>query len=49
MFYIQVIDNLKTGNEALKVINALLSIEDVEKILEETSEAAEKQKVISFQ
>lgn len=43
--YLQVVDSLKIGNNSLKEINMLLSIEDVEKILDETHEAAEKQEV----
>uniref|UniRef100_A0A914E4U4 Charged multivesicular body protein 6 n=1 Tax=Acrobeloides nanus TaxID=290746 RepID=A0A914E4U4_9BILA len=38
---------LKQGNEALKTLNQSISIEDVEMILNETSEAAEKQEEIS--
>lgn len=41
------VDSLKVGNDALKEINALMNIEDIEKILEETQEAVEKQKVRS--
>lgn len=36
---------MKVGNEALKQINEMLNIEDVERILDETQEAAEKQRV----
>lgn len=42
----QVVDSLKIGNESLKQINAMLSIEDVEHILDETQEAVEKQREI---
>ncbi|XP_071537651.1 charged multivesicular body protein 6-A-like [Panulirus ornatus] len=42
----QVVDSLKVGNESLKQINEMLSIEDVERILDETQEAAEKQREI---
>ncbi|XP_037791614.1 charged multivesicular body protein 6-A-like [Penaeus monodon] len=42
----KVVDSLKVGNEALKQINEMLSIEDVERILDETQEAAEKQREI---
>ncbi|KAL7643191.1 UNVERIFIED_CONTAM: hypothetical protein RMT77_006481 [Armadillidium vulgare] len=42
----KVVDSLKVGNDALKEINALMNIEDIEKILEETQEAVEKQKEI---
>lgn len=42
---LQVTDSLKVGNESLKQINAMLDIEDIERILDETKEAAEKQEV----
>lgn len=38
-------DGLKVGNEALKKVNDMLNVEDVEKILDETREAIDKQKV----
>ena len=40
------VDSLKIGNETLKQINEVMSIEDIEKILDETQEAVEKQQVI---
>ena len=40
------LDGLKVGNEALKQIHAIMSIEDVEKILDETREGIEKQQEI---
>lgn len=43
----KVTDSLKVGNESLKQINAMLDIEDIERILDETKEAAEKQEEIS--
>ncbi|KAK3870975.1 hypothetical protein Pcinc_023848 [Petrolisthes cinctipes] len=43
----KVVDSLKIGNEALKQVNQMLNIEDVERILDETQEAAEKQQEIS--
>ncbi|KAK7077121.1 Charged multivesicular body protein 6 [Halocaridina rubra] len=43
----KVVDSLKVGNESLKHINEMLSIADVESILDETEEAAEKQREIS--
>ncbi|KAK4318477.1 hypothetical protein Pmani_010519 [Petrolisthes manimaculis] len=43
----KVVDSLKVGNEALKQVNQMLNIEDVERILDETQEAAEKQQEIS--
>lgn len=42
---IRVIDGLKVGNTALKQLNQLLSIEEIEKIMDETKEGVEKQKV----
>jgi len=44
---LKVVDSLKIGNESLKQINAMMSIEDVELILDETQEAMEKQNEIS--
>jgi len=44
---VKVVDSLKVGNEALKEVNKLLSIEDIETILDETKEASEKQEEIS--
>lgn len=38
-------DSLKVGNESLKQINEMLNIEDIERILDETKEAADKQEV----
>lgn len=43
---LQVVEGLKVGNEALKKINEVLSISDIEKILDETQEAVEKQREI---
>ncbi|XP_076029950.1 charged multivesicular body protein 6-A-like [Oratosquilla oratoria] len=43
---IQVVDSLKEGNESLKKINEMMNIEDVERILDETQEAVEKQREI---
>lgn len=44
---LQVVAGLKTGNEALKGINELLNIEDIEKIMDETRDGAEKQAEIN--
>lgn len=44
---LQVVDGLKFGNTALKNINSLLEIEDIERILDETKEGAEKQAEIN--
>ncbi|KAF9815407.1 hypothetical protein SFRURICE_011559 [Spodoptera frugiperda] len=43
---VQVIDGLRTGNEALKKVNDILNIDEIEKILDETREGIEKQKEI---
>lgn len=41
-------NSLKTGNESLKEVHKLFSIEDIEQIMEETKEGIEKQKVLTF-
>jgi len=41
----QVLDGLRTGNEALNKIHQVLSIDEVERIMDDTREAVEKQKV----
>nr|CAD7447437.1 unnamed protein product [Timema bartmani] len=41
----QVLDGLKSGNEALKKIHDVLSVDEVERILEETREGVDKQRV----
>ena len=38
----QVLDGLKEGNEALKKANEMFSIEEIEQIMDDTAEAAEK-------
>ncbi|XP_035432446.1 charged multivesicular body protein 6-A [Spodoptera frugiperda] len=43
---VQVINGLRTGNEALKKVNDILNIDEIEKILDETREGIEKQKEI---
>lgn len=40
-----VLQGIQTGNEALKELNALFSIEQIEAILDETQEGIEKQQV----
>ena len=40
------LDGLKVGNEALKKANEMFSIGEIEQIMEDTSEAIEKQKEI---
>lgn len=42
----QVIDGLKVGNNALKQLHALLSIDEIEKVMDETRDGIEKQKEI---
>jgi charged multivesicular body protein 6 len=44
---LRLIEGLKTGNEALKHLNSLISVESIESILGETREADQKQKEIS--
>lgn len=44
---IQVIDGLKVGNTALKKLNDLLSIDEIEKVMDETREGIEKQREIN--
>ena len=39
----QVVENLKLGNESLKKLNSLMSVEEVERIMDETREAVEYQ------
>uniref|UniRef100_A0A6B2EAE6 Putative charged multivesicular body protein 6-a n=1 Tax=Phlebotomus kandelakii TaxID=1109342 RepID=A0A6B2EAE6_9DIPT len=40
---IQVIEGLKTGNQALKSLQQILNIDEIEKIMDETREGVEKQ------
>ena len=42
----QVLDGLKTGNAALKRANEMFSIEEIERIMDDTAEAVEKQREI---
>lgn len=41
-----VIDGLKVGNEALKKLHDILSIDEIEKVMDETREGIEKQQEI---
>ena len=41
------LDGLKVGNEALKKANEMFSIGEIEQIMDDTSEAVEKQNEIS--
>lgn len=43
---LRVIDGLKVGNAALKKLQDLLSIDEIEKVMDDTKEAVEKQKEI---
>lgn len=43
---LQVVDGLKRGNEALKQMHAILNIEEIERIMDETQEAVDKQQEI---
>ena len=45
MIFFKVMEGLKVGNEALKAVNGILSVEEIEKIMDETKEGVEKQKV----
>lgn len=42
----KVLDGLKIGNEALKKVHEILTIDEVERILDETREGVEKQREI---
>lgn len=42
----RVLDGLKTGNAALKKIHEILTVEEVERVLDETNEGIEKQREI---
>ncbi|KAK4874530.1 hypothetical protein RN001_013890 [Aquatica leii] len=43
---LQVVEGLKNGNEALKKVNEVLNLEDIEKLMDETREGIEKQREI---
>lgn len=44
---ISVVEGLKVGTQALKQLNSLIDIEDIEQMMESNKEAAEKQREIS--
>jgi charged multivesicular body protein 6 len=44
----KVLDSLKVGNQSLKEVQKLFSLEDIEKIMDETREGIEKQNVCTF-
>ena len=41
----QVLNSLKIGNDSLKAVQKLFSIEDIEKIMDEARDGIEKQQV----
>lgn len=43
---LKVLDGLKVGNEALKKVHEILTIDEIERVLDETSEGIEKQREI---
>lgn len=45
----RVMQGLQAGNEALKMLNKLMSLEKVEQILDDTQDAAEYQRVRPFE
>ena len=42
---VDVVNSLKQGNDALKKMNEILKLEDIEKLMEDSREAAEYQNV----
>ena len=44
---VSVVEGLKVGTEALKQLNELMNIDDIQQMMEDNAEAAEKQKEIS--
>lgn len=42
----RVLDGLKTGNEALKKVHEILTVDEIERVLDETNEGIEKQREI---
>lgn len=44
---VSVVEGLKVGSEALKQLNSLMDIDDIQKMMEDNEEAAEKQKQIT--
>lgn len=47
-FFWQVVDGLRIGNDALKKANAVFNIDEIERIMDETREGVEKQRVSLF-
>ncbi|KAK9512780.1 hypothetical protein O3M35_001121 [Rhynocoris fuscipes] len=45
---IKVVEGLKVGSEALKSLNELLNIDEIERIMDETKEGIEKQQEINY-
>lgn len=44
---VSVVEGLKVGTEALKQLNSLMNVEDIQQMMDDSEEAAEKQKEIS--
>lgn len=44
---VSVVEGLKVGTEALKQLNSLMNIDDIQQMMQDSDEAAEKQKEIS--
>lgn len=44
---VSVVEGLKVGTEALKQLNSLMNIDDIQQMMEDNAEAAEKQREIS--
>lgn len=44
---VSVVEGLKVGTEALKQLNSLMNLDDIQKMMEDNEEAAQKQKEIS--
>lgn len=44
----KVLDGLKVGNEALKSIHEILTVDEIERVLDETNEGIEKQREIDM-
>lgn len=44
---VSVVEGLKVGSEALKQLNSLMDIDDIQKMMEDNEEAAEKQRQIT--
>ncbi len=47
-FLIKVINGLKIGNDCLKKLNEMMSLDDIEQIMDDTKDAIEYQQVICY-